>query len=201
MSHPSQRHPGVAHLIAIPIATAILVVSMAGLSRAPSPDDSAAVARIDAAVDAGELDAWKATLVIDLLRRLEDPSQRYLEVHDRFDREVAAGRMSRADALRELIDLRRSLWGGERTPRALHRPAPDLDLETRRRGPAEVVVRLVVEPDGRVDKAVVARSSDPAFEAATLRAVRRWRFAPAVEDGVFTSARMQVPIRFPAPAE
>lgn len=191
------------------VSAVVRVCLLASLAAGPvtlamqptnAADDTAAVAaRLDAAVAAGELDAWKATLLVDLLDRLGDPTQRYLEVADHLDREVDAGRTTRAEALRELIELRRTLWGAETTPRPIHRPAPDLDLDTRKLGPAEVVVRILVGPDGRVKNAVVARSSNDAFETPTLDAVRRWRFAPAVEDGLFTTARLQVPIRFPAP--
>lgn len=162
-------------------------------------DDVAVAARLDAAVNAGELEAWKAALMLDLLRRLEDPDQRYLEEAARLDRSVEAGTTSRIDAVQELIVLRRTLWGAERKPRPVHRPQPVLNDDLRAKGPAQVVVRIMVGVDGRVKNAVVARSSDDAFESATLEAVRRWRFAPAIEDGLFTTSRLQVPITFPGP--
>ena len=101
----------------------LLVFGMFAIAAAPigsshestiASDDVAVAARLDAAVNAGELEAWKAALMLDLLRRLEDPDQRYLEEAARLDRSVEAGTTSRIDAVQELIVLRRTLWGAER---------------------------------------------------------------------------------------
>jgi TonB family protein len=47
----------------------------------------------------------------------------------------------------------------------------------------EVTVRFIVEPDGKVSHASVVRSSDKAFDAPTLAAVRTLRFRPAKVGG------------------
>jgi TonB family protein len=43
----------------------------------------------------------------------------------------------------------------------------------------EVTVRFIVEPDGKVSHASIVRSSEKAFDAPTLAAVRTLRFRPA----------------------
>lgn len=46
-----------------------------------------------------------------------------------------------------------------------------------------VTVHFVVEADGSVTRASVAKSSDPQFDAAALAAVQRWTFSPALSEG------------------
>lgn len=61
-----------------------------------------------------------------------------------------------------------------------------------------VVIRVVVGPDGRVLRASIARSSG--FErldaAALQRALAKWRFLPALLDGVAVEAEREVPVTF-----
>jgi TonB family protein len=47
----------------------------------------------------------------------------------------------------------------------------------------EVTVRFIVEPDGKVSHVSVVRSSDKAFDAPTVEAVRTLRFRPAKVGG------------------
>jgi len=55
-----------------------------------------------------------------------------------------------------------------------------------------VLVEFLIDPTGRVVEAQIIRSSDPAFNQPTLKAIRKWTFTPALKDGtaVWTKARM-----------
>lgn len=60
-----------------------------------------------------------------------------------------------------------------------------------------VIVRFLVDAEGRVTKAsVVEASPAQVFDQAALDAVRKWRFAPARLDGERVATWMSVPIRF-----
>ena len=61
-----------------------------------------------------------------------------------------------------------------------------------------VVVRVVVGIDGRVLQASVARSSGFARldDAALKQALAKWRFVPAMRDGVLVEAEREVPVTF-----
>lgn len=58
------------------------------------------------------------------------------------------------------------------------------------------VVEFIVEEDGSVSGAVTKDSTDAAFEAAALAAVRQWKFQPAVEKGRNVRSAMVVPVQF-----
>ncbi|WP_437294854.1 TonB family protein [Sorangium sp. So ce426] len=74
-----------------------------------------------------------------------------------------------------------------------------------------VTLFVTVEKDGTVSDAVVAESGGAAFDDAAMKAVRRWRFSPAMRGGAPLRARIRVPFHFapgpheqepaPAPAE
>ena len=59
-----------------------------------------------------------------------------------------------------------------------------------------VVVLFTVEPDGSVSDTAVQGSAPPELAALSLEAIRRWKFAPAVKNGVPIRARMQQPFLF-----
>lgn len=56
---------------------------------------------------------------------------------------------------------------------------------------AEVTVAFTVDAEGRVTNLRVKESSNPAFNATALAAIRRWTFAPAQENGRPVQARLQ----------
>jgi protein TonB len=62
----------------------------------------------------------------------------------------------------------------------------------------EVLLRVFVAADGRPTDVVVLRSSGHAIlDAAAVETVRnRWRFIPAMRNGVPVDDTVQVPIRF-----
>lgn len=85
----------------------------------------------------------------------------------------------------------------DREPRARVRIAPDYPYEAKRLGlEGDVVVAFVVNADGSVRDAEVVRADRPEFEAAALKAVRRWKFEPGRHRGVAVPFRMTVPIVF-----
>lgn len=78
--------------------------------------------------------------------------------------------------------------------RAMERYYPSVLRDSRVSG--RVVVQLVVDENGRpvAGSAQVIEASHPAFEAATLRAVERFRFRPARMGGTPVPVRVTIPI-------
>jgi len=64
-----------------------------------------------------------------------------------------------------------------------------------------VSVLIVVDHEGRVATASVESADHPRLEAAALGAVRRWRFAPGLKDGVPVNYRMRLPVVFDPQAD
>jgi TonB family protein len=58
-----------------------------------------------------------------------------------------------------------------------------------------VIVEISIDADGRVTAAEVLRPN-PLLEAAALRAVREWRFEPALLNGKPVSVTMTEVVRF-----
>lgn len=83
-------------------------------------------------------------------------------------------------------------------PRILSAPDPVYPESARRRGvEGTVTAGLLIDADGGVTEVWVESSSgDGALDEAALAAVRRWRFAPARQNGVPVSARSRVPVVF-----
>ncbi len=86
----------------------------------------------------------------------------------------------------------------DRAPLPVHAPAPAYPRRAQRRGHAgEVIVQALVGPDGRPRQVEVVRSSSHgALDQAALRAVRQWRFEPAVRRGEVVAERVLIPITF-----
>lgn len=76
-----------------------------------------------------------------------------------------------------------SLKDLDQKPREVHRPAPVLSAALRKRRPASVTVLFIVDENGRVENPIVQSSSDPAFEAAVLTAIKQWKFEPGKRGG------------------
>src|SRR5699024_10428334 len=72
-------------------------------------------------------------------------------------------------------------------------PADALDSRTS----GKVVMRVLVGTDGNV-KDVVVEESVPAgvFEAASIEAVRKWQFNPAIKDGKPVEDWLRIPVEF-----
>jgi TonB family protein len=82
-------------------------------------------------------------------------------------------------------------------PVAIYQPSPCLTAELRQRIPATVHISFLVNDKGHVEEVQVQRTSDPAFDAIVLDAVRQWRFLPARRDGKTMPYRMTLPVHFP----
>jgi TonB family protein len=63
----------------------------------------------------------------------------------------------------------------------------------------EAVISVRIDRHGSVNEPVVKSSTDPAFGAAALDAIRDWRFLPRMKDGVPVEARADVPFVFAPP--
>lgn len=78
-------------------------------------------------------------------------------------------------------------------------PSPEYPYRSRIRGEQGSVALLVqVDPEGRVvDLSVLRSSGFPALDEAAEKAVRHWRFEPAIRDGaaVFSSATVAITFR------
>ena len=90
---------------------------------------------------------------------------------------------------------------GSRDPRAISAPPPDYPAAALRAGVSgEVVLRIEVGADGRPGEiSVVSGSRNRELDRAAMRAVRRWRFEPAMREGVAVPGVVQQTIRFDAP--
>ena len=88
-----------------------------------------------------------------------------------------------------------------REPRPVRTPAPDYPRAALRANQSgEVLLRIEVRADGRPGEITVLSSSrHRALDQAAIRAVRRWRFEPAMRDGVAVPGAVQQSIRFDPP--
>ncbi len=86
-------------------------------------------------------------------------------------------------------------------PRLLSAPQPEYPRSALRAGlTGRVVLRIDVGTDGRPREVVVVESSrHRVLDQAAVRAVQRWRFEPAMRDGVAVPATVQQVISFDAP--
>lgn len=93
------------------------------------------------------------------------------------------------DELFSLADL-------DQKPRALFQQQPTLTAALRKKMPATVYVLFTVDQAGRVENPVVQSSSDPAFEAPVLAAIKQWKFEPGKRGGQPVRFRMRQPMSF-----
>jgi TonB family protein len=85
-------------------------------------------------------------------------------------------------------------------PKPLSQVAPAYAIDLRESGlEGEVVVSFTVTSTGEVRNPVVVSSTDRALEKPTLAAVRKWKFAPAMNDGVAVSVKVVQPVAYVIP--
>jgi protein TonB len=85
----------------------------------------------------------------------------------------------------------------DQRPRVVQQVPPTYPPDLRRRKvEGTVYVVFVVDETGRVQQPSVESSTDQAFQAPALEAVRRWRFEPGVVRGQKVRSKLRVPIRF-----
>jgi TonB family protein len=88
--------------------------------------------------------------------------------------------------------------GPTRAARPLANPKPAYpSASIRLREEGEVLCRLTIDAGGGVVDVAVARSSGHTrLDAAAVHAVRRWRFEPALRDGVAEATTATLPVVF-----
>jgi RNA polymerase sigma factor (sigma-70 family) len=85
----------------------------------------------------------------------------------------------------------------DQAPAPRFQPRPEYPAELRSLGTrGDVVVDFVVDPNGDVQNAFAARSSQREFEAAAVEAVSKWKFKAGRKGGRNVATHMQVPIVF-----
>jgi protein TonB len=80
----------------------------------------------------------------------------------------------------------------------LYNPSPDYPPRARRLGlEGEVLIRTRVLPNGEPDELVLAQSSGYALlDQAAMKAVRKWRFRPALRSDEQIASWVEIPVRF-----
>ena len=96
---------------------------------------------------------------------------------------------SSADDLFSDLDL-------DQKPKVVYDVPPQLSTALRRKRPASVVVLFEVPPEGRVENPTIYSSTDRAFEAPVIAAIRQWRFEPGKRNNEAVRFRMRLPFRF-----
>lgn len=88
--------------------------------------------------------------------------------------------------------------GGTTSPRCTHCPNPQYsDAARSEKYQGDVSLQVVVNAEGRVDKVVVIKGPGKGLEEAAVRAVRGWRFKPAMDvDGKPVSVVCPIEITF-----
>ncbi len=83
-------------------------------------------------------------------------------------------------------------------PVLLSRVVPAYPEDARRRRiEGEVVLRVVVDSNGRVENSIKVIESIPMLDRAAIEAVRKWRFSPGRNrDGTAVRVLLEVPLRF-----
>jgi len=85
----------------------------------------------------------------------------------------------------------------DQKPRAVFQASPLYPAEMRSKKVEGVVtVLFIVDPNGKVLRPHVEKSTHALFEKPALDAVKQWKFEPAVKGGQRVNCKMRVPIRF-----
>jgi protein TonB len=88
-------------------------------------------------------------------------------------------------------------FGSPSGPKFLHREIPEYPfLARKRKTEGKVVLAVVIDATGRLTKAEVIEASDRTFAEASLEALRKSTFLPAIRNGQPVTSRAILPIRF-----
>ena len=85
----------------------------------------------------------------------------------------------------------------DQKPRVIYQASPQSTAQLQKLAPATVTIVFVVDQRGRVENPIVQGSTNPAFDAAAIAAVKQWKFEPGKRNGEPVRFRMRVPITFP----
>ncbi|WP_404424158.1 energy transducer TonB [Nibricoccus sp. IMCC34717] len=84
-------------------------------------------------------------------------------------------------------------------PVPLKTPPPRYPESLKRDGTSGIVaVSIVIDEEGNVIKATVAKSTNPEFDKPAMDAVEKWKFKPAKKEGNAVKVKVTVPLRFSA---
>lgn len=96
----------------------------------------------------------------------------------------------------EKVEEAFSLSEIDQGPRAVHQVPVAYPPELRsRKLEGSVVVLLFVDQTGKVTKATIEQSSNPAFDKPALNAVKQWKFEPGMRGGERVASKIRVPLR------
>lgn len=92
-----------------------------------------------------------------------------------------------------------SLADLDQRPRVIFQRMPSYPPELRKRNrQGTVYIVFTVDTGGRVVNLKVDKSTDPAFDASAMDAVKQWRFEPGTRGGEKVQFKMRIPITFNA---
>jgi protein TonB len=90
-----------------------------------------------------------------------------------------------------------SIGGGVSSPTVVFRVEPQYSEEARRaRYQGTVVLQTIVRKDGTVDIVNLVRSLGFGLDENAIRALKQWRFHPALKNGVPVDASLNIEVRF-----
>ncbi|MEO5754293.1 MAG: energy transducer TonB [Chthoniobacterales bacterium] len=82
-------------------------------------------------------------------------------------------------------------------PKVLEGKRPEYPaLEAERREKGYVSVICTIGPDGKLRAFAIEQMTSPVFAYEALRAIGKWRFAPALKDGHPVEGKIRVPMHF-----
>lgn len=97
------------------------------------------------------------------------------------------------------LALAPAVFAGREPPVPVRTVAPDYPREMRARSISGVVmVHCMIDSQGNVSEATVAKSTNENFDSAAVDAVKKWKFKPALEDGNPVAMAVTIPIKFVA---
>lgn len=85
----------------------------------------------------------------------------------------------------------------DRAPEPIYRVEPQYPFALSRAGvEGRVVLRFVVDKEGRVQNPRIRSSTRMEFEKPAMDAIRQWRFEPGIKNGVRVSVNIEQPLSF-----
>lgn len=136
----------------------------------------------------------------DLQEEQEPPTLEQLEISMNADVSGLAGgdfTVPTYDLAQEIEELVFEMKDLTVRPRPIFQGEPQYPPELKRnRIEGEVRLEFVIGKDGSVRDIRILKSSNPAFEEPTIRAVRKWRFEPGERSGEKVASRARISIPF-----
>jgi len=98
------------------------------------------------------------------------------------------------------VSASNSLTAASQNPMPVSQAAPVYSHDLRASGvEGEVVVGFTITATGEVSHPVVVSSTNQLLDYPTLAAVRKWKFTPAMKDGVAVDVKAVQPVAFTIP--